>query len=90
MSLWNALRKYSARRLFKVIVRSIHLVGITGVFGAAMAQTTEPVYITLAIVSGIVLVIMEAFSGWLWFVQLRGVALYVKLLLMLLLMFFLT
>jgi hypothetical protein len=82
MSLWDTLRKYSARRLFKVIVRSIHLVGIAGVFGAAMAQTSEPVYFTLAIVSGIVLVIMEAFSGWLWFVQLRGVALYVKLLLL--------
>ena len=82
MSVWESCRKYSARRLFKVIVRSVHLVGIAGVFGAAMAQVADPVYFSMAVASGIVLVVMEAFSGWLWFVQLRGVALYVKLLLL--------
>lgn len=82
MSLWDTLRKYNARRLLKVIVRSIHLIGIAGVFGAAMAQTTEPVYFTVSIVSGSVLMLMEAYSGWLWFVQLRGIALYIKLLIL--------
>ena len=84
MSILDSLPEYSARRLFKVIVRSIHLVGIAGVFGAAMARSPEPVYFALTIISGIVLVIMEAYSGWLWFVQLRGVAFYLKLLLLLL------
>lgn len=74
----------SVRRLFKVIVRTVHLVGVAGLFGNAMMQTPESVYITLAIVSGVVLTIMEASSGWIWFVQLRGVALYLKLLLLLL------
>lgn len=82
--LLKALPDNNVRRLTKVIVRAVHLVGIAGVFGAAMMHTSEPVYLSLAIASGIVLVLMEAYSGWLWFVQLRGVSLYVKLLLLLL------
>jgi len=80
----NALPENTVRRLSKVIVRTAHLVGAAGVFGAAMTHTFEPVYFALAIVSGIVLAVMEAYSGWIWFVQLRGVALGVKLLLLLL------
>ena len=83
MSFLSELPDNTARRLLKVIVRTIHLVGIAGVFGNAMAGTSVSVYITLAIVSGIVLVAMEAYSGWIWFVQLRGVSLYLKLLLLL-------
>jgi len=81
----NALPENTVRRLSKVIVRTIHLVGVVGIFGTAMTHTSESVYFTLAIISGIVLAIMEAYSGWTWFVQLRGVCLVVKLLLLLLL-----
>ena len=88
MSLLSLMPENTPRRLLKVIVRSIHLVGIAGVFGNAMTGTSESTYITLAIISGIVLVIMEAYSGWIWFVQLRGVALYLKLLLLLLMHFY--
>ena len=72
------------KRLFKVVVRTIHLVGMAGVFGNAMMQVSGPVYLSLAIASGIVLVMMEASSSLIWFVQLRGVSLYIKLLLLLL------
>ena len=72
------------KRLFKVIVRSIHLVGMAGVFGNALMQTSGPVYLSIAVASVIVLVLMEASSGLIWFVQLRGVSLYLKLLLLLL------
>lgn len=84
MPFLDSLPENSVRRLFKVIVRTIHLVGVAGVYGNAMMHTSESVYITLAIVSGIVLAIMEASSGLIWFVQLRGVSLYIKLLLLLL------
>lgn len=82
MSLLKSLPEKSHRRLFKVMVRSIHLVGTAGVFGNAMNGDSESFYISLAIVSGVVLVAMEAYSGLIWFVQLRGVALYLKLLLL--------
>jgi len=73
----------TVKRLFKVIVRTIHLVGMAGVFGGAMMHVSASLYLTLTIVSGIVLVIMEASSGLIWCVQLRGVAVFVKLLLLL-------
>ena len=80
----NTLPENSPRRLSKVIVRTIHLVGIAGVFGNAMTHSPESVYLVMAIISGIVLTLMEASSGWIWFVQLRGIAVNIKLLFLLL------
>ena len=79
----NSLPEKSVRRLSKVFVRSIHLVGIAGAFGNAMMGTSVSAYITLALLSGVALTLMEAYGGWIWFVQLRGVAVYLKLLLLL-------
>ena len=73
----------TVRRLSKVIVRTIHLVGIAGLFGGALTGSFESIYTALAILSGVVLTLMEAWSGPIWFVQLRGIALYLKLLLLL-------
>ena len=87
MSFSSSLPDNTVRRLSKVIVRTVHLVGIAGMFGNAMMGTSESIYITLAIVTGVVLTVMEASSGWVWFVQLRGVFLYLKLLLLLLIHF---
>ena len=84
MSVLNSLPENTPRRLTKVIVRTIHLVAIAGFFGNAMMGSYETIYITMTIVSGAVLTLMEASSGWVWFVQLRGVSLYLKLLLLLL------
>ena len=80
----NTLPENSLKRLSKVIVRTIHLVGIAGVFGNAMTHSPESVYLVVAVISGIVLTIMEAYPGWVWFVQLRGIAVYIKLLFLLL------
>lgn len=84
MSFFSTLPENTIRRLTKVVIRTTHLIGIAGMFGNAMMGESGSIYITLAIVSGIVLALMEAYSGWIWFVQLRGVALYIKLLLLLL------
>jgi len=88
MTFLRSLPDNTVRRLSKVIVRTIHLVGIAGLFGNAMMGSYESIYITLTIVSGIVLTLMEAWSSPIWFVQLRGVALYLKLLLLLPLHFY--
>lgn len=80
---FDSLPEGSARRLLKVIVRTIHLVGIAGVFGSAMSDTTNPFYLYLAMISGVVLMIMEIHSGLIWFVQLRGIAQLVKMLFLL-------
>jgi hypothetical protein len=85
MSFLNNLPDNSVRRLTKVAVRTIHLIGMAGMFGAAMYGAAEPTYFYLTMLSGVVLVAMEAYSGWIWCVQLRGVAVYLKLLLLALL-----
>ena len=87
MSLLSTLPDTSVRRLTKVAVRTVHLIGMAGMFGAAMYGASEPTYFYLTMISGVVLVGMEAYSGWIWFVQLRGVAVYLKLLLLLALHF---
>lgn len=84
MPLLDSLPDNSGRRLLKVVVRTFHLVGVAGVFGNAMANTSDNVYAALVISSGIVLVIMESYPRLLWFVQLRGIATVVKLLILLL------
>ena len=87
MSFLSSLPDNTVKRLSKVIVRTVHLVGIAGMFGNAMMGTSESTYIVLTIITGVVLTLMEASSGWVWFVQLRGVFLYLKLLLLLLIHF---
>ena len=88
MSFLSSLPDKTGRRLANVIVRTIHLVGIAGLFGNAMMGTSESIYITLAIVSGIILTLLEAYPGTIWFVQIRGICLYLKLLLLLMLHFY--
>jgi len=84
MSLLSALPDRTVGRLFKVMLRTVHLVGIAGTFGNAMLGMSESIYITLAIYSGIFLFAMEVYSGWIWFVQLRAFAIYLKLFVLLL------
>ena len=60
----------------------IVVLAVAGFFGYAMMGHYESPYVILTIVSGIVLMFMEAHSGWIWFVQLRGVSMYLKLLLL--------
>lgn len=84
MPFLNPLPENTPRRLIKVSVRTIHLVAIAGFFGNAMTGSYETVYTTMTLVSGAVLTLMEASSGWVWFVQLRGVFLFIKLLILLL------
>jgi len=84
MAWLKSLPDNAVRRLTKVLVRTVHLVGFAGVFGHAMMQTSGSVYLYLTVVSGVILVIMEASSGVIWLVQFRGVSVYLKLLLLLL------
>lgn len=88
MTYLSSLPDNTGRRLANVIVRTFHLVGIAGLFGTAMMGNSESIYITLAIVSGIILTLLEAYPGTIWFVQIRAICLYLKLLLLLLLHFY--
>lgn len=80
----NSSPDNTIKRLTKVIIRIIHLIGSAGLFGNAMIGNFESIYLSLTIVSGVVLVLMDISSGLIWFVQLRAVSLYLKLSLLLL------
>jgi hypothetical protein len=67
------------KRLLKVVVRSIHLVGAAGTFADAMMGISSSIYITTVIITGILLVFLEAYSSPIWLVQVRGVSVYIKL-----------
>lgn len=76
-----ASKEFALRRMFKVLVRSVHLVGTAGTFANAMMNISSSIYITTVIWSGLLLVLMESFGNRLWLVQLRGIAIYAKLIL---------
>ena len=67
------------RRLLKVFIRSIHLVGAAGTFHNAVMGISSSIYITTVIISGILLVFLEAYSSPIWLVQIRGISVYIKL-----------
>ncbi|MEN8687306.1 MAG: hypothetical protein AB1Z50_07080 [Desulfuromonadales bacterium] len=83
MSLLQQLPENSLRRLTRVVVRTLHLIGMAGLFGNAVIGSYESIYLVLTVISGVVLVVMDIWSCPIWFVQLRGLAQYLKLLLLL-------
>jgi hypothetical protein len=83
MSILSTLPDNTVRRFFKVLIRTVHLVGSAGTFGNAMMGVSASIYITLAIYSGILLVVMDAYARSIWFIQLRAFAIYLKLVLLL-------
>lgn len=69
---------FTGKRWLKILCRSIHLVGFAGVFAGVLTDTSQLFYWWLVITSGIGLLALEALSNFIWFVQLRGVATYLK------------
>ena len=59
----NTLPDKAFRRLAKVIVRTIHLVGVAGFFGYAMMGRYVSTYIVLTIVTGAVLTLKPPLTG---------------------------
>jgi len=69
---------FVGKRWLKVGLRTLHLVGFAGLF-AAMAtgnQLTE--YWAITITSGVALLLLEALSNLVWFVQVRALFMYLK------------
>lgn len=86
MLLIESLPDKTGRRLLKVLLRCIHLVGMTGLVGTVMANGSGAgPWFWVTVLSGLALVGLDAIASPIWFVQLRGVALYVKLVLLILL-----
>ena len=78
-------RTFPGLRWINIILRTVHLVGIAGVGGGFLYHTPLEFwlpYLHLTISSGIMLMCLAVWSNGMWLVQLRGVAMLVKLLLL--------
>lgn len=78
-------RTFNYKRWFKICLRTIHLIGISGMGSGYYFRTPEKLllpFIYLTIFSGILLVFLEIWSNGIWLIQLRGIAIYVKLILL--------
>ena len=72
----------SLKRWLKVVIRSLHIVGIAGVSGGIFFELPPEAwrgYVHLAVATGLLLITVDSFSNHHWFTQVRGVAIYCKL-----------
>ncbi|HET9700236.1 MAG TPA: hypothetical protein VFP70_04870 [Burkholderiales bacterium] len=90
MSLKNALfppqhRHLPGRRWWMTALRTVHLVGIAGIGGAYLLGSAPPgwqTYLWLTLASGAAMAALEVWLNGICLVQLRGISVYAKLLLL--------
>ena len=73
---------FTGKRWLKLSLRTFHLIGFAGVFASFIADSPQIAYWLITIVSGVGLLVLEAFSNLIWFIQVRGLVMYVKFLLL--------
>ncbi|MCP4413150.1 MAG: hypothetical protein GY808_11375 [Gammaproteobacteria bacterium] len=78
----NLLPAFKGKRWLKVTLRTLHLIGLAGVSVSIATDNFDVVSWTITIMSGLALLILEALSNLIWFVQVRALAIYVKLVLL--------
>jgi len=83
-------RKFKNKRWVKITLRTIHLIGIAGVGAGAFFQVPASqwhIFSLLTSLSGILFILLEIWGNGVWLIQIRGVVLYFKIILLLLIPF---
>lgn len=78
-------RHFPGRRWVNITLRSLHLLGIAGLGGGFLYGLPLPVweaYLWLAVATGSGLALLQIWSNGIWLVQVRGIAIMCKLLLL--------
>ena len=78
-------RDFAGRRWLSISMRTLHLMGIAGLAGAYLFHLPETQwmpYLWMAVISGVVMACTEVFVDGIWLLQIRGQAIFVKLLLL--------
>jgi len=78
----SIIPNFTGKRWLKISLRTLHLIGFSGVFASVLTSTEQNVYWGITIVSGVGLLSLEALSNFVWFVQVRALAIYIKLVLL--------
>jgi hypothetical protein len=75
----------SAKRWTKISLRTLHLLAVAGVGGGILFGLEKDLWINywwLAMASGILMMLIDIISSPVWMVQVRGVSIFVKLILL--------
>ena len=75
----------TAKRWTKISLRTLHLLAVAGVGGGILFSLEKDLWINywwLAMASGILMMLMDIISNPVWIVQLRGLAIFLKLVLL--------
>ncbi|MGB0468221.1 MAG: hypothetical protein ACPGF7_11930 [Pontibacterium sp.] len=78
-------RNFPGKRWLGISLRTLHLIGIGGLAGAYLYQLPESLwhnYLILAVVTGCLMACIEIYVDAIWLLQLRGQAIFIKLLLL--------
>jgi len=78
MSDYTVIPNFFGKRWLKVLLRTAHLIGFAGVFAAILTGNNYDLYWVITIFSGIGLLLLESLSNLVWFVQVRGLVMYIK------------
>jgi len=79
------MNKTSAKRWTKISLRTLHLLSLAGVGGGILFGIENSLWINywwLAIASGVLLMLVDIISNPVWLVQIRGVSIFIKLILL--------
>lgn len=73
---------FPAKRWLKIALRTLHLVGFAGVFASILSGEDYTEFWVITMGSGGTLLLLEALSNYLWFVQVRAAIMLIKFLLL--------
>ena len=85
-----ASRTFKNKRWVKITLRTFHLIGVAGIGAGAFFKVPPDQWYSFSIltsISGILFVLLEIWGNGVWLIQIRGVVLYIKILLLLLIPF---
>ncbi len=80
-------RTFAGQRGLSILLRTLHLLGIAGVGGGyfyAVVDESWLAFLYLTLVSGLMMVLLSIWSNGIWLLQLRGHAILLKVLLLML------
>ena len=79
------MNKESIKRWTKISLRTLHLLAVAGVGGGILFALEKELWINywwLALVSGVLMMVIDIVSNPVWVVQVRGLAIFLKLILL--------
>ena len=79
------MKKLTVKRWTKISLRTLHLLAVAGVGGGILFGLEKDLWINywwLALVSGVLMMVIDIVSNPVWIVQVRGLVIFLKLILL--------